>query len=157
VNVINGRRDGVDFVLADYSYVLMSGHPRNMTVDQTVCFLFDQSIQLPHFFLRKKKPLMDSVGKLLGGKDIIFSDDKAFSDAIVLQGANEDSAREFFSPQIRKAFLKFAGSDIQVEAWKDFIVVHRCSLLPVEKWKSLLADSISLHQAFKKTAALNPL
>lgn len=157
VNVINGRRDDIEFVLADYTYVLMAEQPRNMTVDQTVCFLVDPSIRLPHFFLRRKRPIIDAVGKLFGGKDIAFSDDSAFSTAFVLQGANEDSAREFFNPQIRKAFLQFANSDIQVEAWKDFIVVHRCSLLPVEKWKSLLADSLSLHQVFKQTAALNPL
>ncbi len=150
VNVLKGSAEGLEFVMGDYDYIMMSGRNKPITADQTICMLFAPEMRLPHFFLYRKRPIIDAFRNLIDGKNIVFSEDEKFSAAFVLQGANVESARSFFDQRIRNAFMRFASSDFTAEAWKNTLLIHRGALLPVQEWEVLLKDCIRLHKALAR-------
>lgn len=147
-NVMVGIRDGVKVTLNDYSYA--SGSGKNKThYSYTICIITDPTLRLPHFYLRRENSFFDYLGKLFGGQDINFPEDERFSSAFVLQGMVESETRNYFNDRIRSAFIKFAGTDTQVEAQNDSLIIHRGTKLPPEQWGSLLKDTFSVYEVLR--------
>ena len=68
--------------------------------------------------------LFDALGQSLGGQDIDFEDDKAFSDAFVLQGDNETAVRDLFDTQVRQWFVAQAARSFFFETRGDTLLFH---------------------------------
>lgn len=150
INVLQGERDGITVMLADYHYTTGSG--KNSTHhSQTLCVISDASMQLPNFYLRQENKFFDYLGKLFGGQDINFPDDEAFSSAFVLQGTKESETRYLFKPEVRKAFMRFAGTSNQIEGQDDSLIIHRSTVLEPEKFSELLKDAFEIYHALKPT------
>lgn len=148
VNILSGARDGVTVTLADYHYTTGTG--KNSTHHlQTICIVTDPELQLPNFFLRHENSIFDYLGKVFGGQDINFPEDKAFSAAFVLQGAKESETRELFDPDVRRSFLKFSGTSAQIEGQGSSVIVHRTMILEPEKLPALLKDAFDVYHALK--------
>ena len=75
-----------------------------------------ESLDVPHFYLRPERALLDAIGSLLGGQDIDFSQDAAFSDAYVLQGDDEAGIRELFDADVRSYFAQRVADSFHFEA-----------------------------------------
>ncbi len=147
-NVMEGVRDGIKVLLADYHYTTGSGK-NSSSHDQTICIITDPDFKLPNFYLRREFSFLDYLGKLFGGQDINFKEDEKFSAAFVLQGTVEAETRSFFNSEVRNEFVKFAGQNIQVEGQDDSLIVHQSLTLEPEKWLALLKDAFAIYRALK--------
>ncbi len=87
-------------------------------------YISHSDLRIPYFFMRDEHALIDSVGKVLGGQDINFTPNDAFSSSFVLQGEMEEEIRRIFTPEIRKLFTNLAGKKYYFEGEYDFIVVR---------------------------------
>ena len=148
-NILEGTRNGVKVVMGEYD-VRFGRQGHGIHRPKTICAIVDPALSLPHFSLRRQQKIADKIGAALGGQDINFNEDKKFSEAFVLQGNKADETRSFFDADVRKAFMKFASSETQVEAENDTLVIHRNLIIEPELWSPLLRDSFSLYEALKK-------
>jgi hypothetical protein len=143
-NVMRGAKDRTEVSVADYKYVTGSGKS-SQTYNQTVCAVRVPGMTLPHFFARRQVPLFDSLGKLLGGQDINFEEDPAFSKAYVLQTqGDEASLRRYFNDRARTAFTELASKSPQMEGQGDVLLLHFGRRLSVEQLDGLIADAVNL-------------
>ncbi|EKD81652.1 MAG: hypothetical protein ACD_39C01707G0002 [uncultured bacterium] len=149
-NVLEGVRNGVKVTMGEYDVRFGSGKG-SVHKPKTICVIEDTALALPHFSLYTQHKLAAKIGAALGMQDINFSDDKKFSDAFILQGDNETEIRNFFDEKIRKAFMKFTGNEIQMEAYKNTLVVHRGATIDAQQWSPLLKDAFTIYE-FLKTA-----
>ncbi len=148
-NFMQGEKNGVRVILADYHYTTGSG--KNSTAhNQTICLIDDESLDLPDFYLRREFAFLDSLGKLFGGQDINFPSDQKFSSAFVLQGSNEAATRALFNDRVRAAFLRFADTTTQVAGQGRSLVIHQGLSLEPEKWPGLLKDTFAIYEVLKK-------
>lgn len=144
-NLLSGIKDNLKVYVFDFSYVTGSGKNRTHYM-QTVCTVCDtRLIKIPHFFLRRERSFIDFFGKMFGGQDINFPEDKEFSDSFVLQGYNEADTRQLFDSKIRKEFLRFKHSDYRIEGDAQTIVVHKDLRLDVEQIRNLIQDTLYIH------------
>ncbi len=147
-NCLRGSKEEVEIVLADYSYVTGSG--KNSTTHmQTLCLLSSPELSIPHCFVRKEVKLFDFLGKLFGGQDINFAEDKTFSDAFVLQGEDEGAVRNLFNQQVRNRFSSFKDENIQFEALGNTMIFHRGKYIQPNEVKKMLFDSFAIFDAIK--------
>ncbi len=147
-NCLIGSKDNVEIIIAEYSYV--TGHGKNsQTHIQSVCLLESPDLSLPRCFLRKEIRLFDFLGKLFGGQDINFAEDKNFSDAFVLQGDNEALVRKLFNQRLRNRFVSLKDENIQFEAADRIMVFHLGKRIEPGGFKKLLFDSFALYEALK--------
>lgn len=147
INILIGKNDEDEIRTLDYEYTTGSGK-NSHTHYQTLCILRSKALNLPHFFTRKENSFFDFLGKLFGGQDINFTEDPTFSKAFVLQGENETAIRNLFNARIRRAFLQFEGTDMQIEGREDILLFNPC--IPVEPMKvaSLIMKAINVKKAF---------
>ncbi len=148
-NIMEGEKNGVRVILADYHYTTGSGK-NSSAHNQTICLIDDESLNLPDFYLRREFAFLDSLGKLFGGQDINFPSDQKFSSAFVLQGSNEAATRELFKDRVRGAFLRFADTTTQVAGHGKSLVIHQGMSLEPEKWPGLLKDTFAIYEVLKK-------
>lgn len=147
-NVFKGTREDVSVLIADYAYT--TGHGKNTTThQQTICIIDDPEMKVPHFFLRHENKFFDFLGKVFGGQDINFDDDPQFSDAFVLQGESESMTRELFSSDIRRGFVKFAGTNSQIEGRGPRILLHNGKRTKPEQITRLLKDTFDVYNLLK--------
>lgn len=143
-NVMRGAKDRAEVSLGDYKYVTGSGK-QSQTHNQTVCAVRVPGLALPHFFARRQIPLFDSLGKMLGGQDLNFDEDPAFSKAYVLQTQDdEQSLRRYFNERARAAFMDLAGKAPQVEGQGDVLLLHFGRRLKADQLDGLVADTVNL-------------
>ena len=92
-NAIQGDAGDTRITIGDYRFTTGSGKHRTTHV-YTLCVLESTSLCTPHCYLRPEVAFFDKLGAMLGGQDINFDDDPAFSNAYVLQAGTEAAARE---------------------------------------------------------------
>jgi hypothetical protein len=128
-NAIEGETDNIRITIGDYSYRKLTGgrtgnNTRARRRVQTVCVLESNSLDAPHCYLRPQRAVLDKLGAMFGGQDLDFSEDKAFSNAYVLQGDNETAIRELFDPQVRAWFADHRDERFQFEARGNLLVLY---------------------------------
>jgi hypothetical protein len=123
---ISGTHAGYRFSAFEYSYITGGGRNTRRHVAAVLAWDTD-TIRLPEFTLRREY-LYDSLGQLLGGHDIDFVEDPAFSDAYVLQGPNEAATRDLFTTEVRATFSANPGQN--AAAWLDRLIWWLESSLP---------------------------
>jgi len=122
-NVLRGQRGDTQVLLADHYYVTGAG--KNRRQHRTALAVLRRSgVALPHFYLRPQLTLIDRIGKMLGGKDIDFTEDSDFSRAFVLQGEDEGAVRALFGPAARHQALQL-GKGIRAEGRRDVVLIER--------------------------------
>lgn len=110
-------------VVADLRYRTGSGK-NSSTHRYTICALQTADLNMPHCYLRPERRFFDTLGGLLGGKDIDFDEDPQFSAAYVLQGDDEAAVRQVFDEDVRTWFAERVGQALQFEAEGDTLVFH---------------------------------
>lgn len=148
-NCLTGTRDGVEIIVADYYYTAGTGKHRS-TTGQSICLLTAPGLDLPPFILRKKFRLLDAIGKAIGGKDINFPDDKEFSEAFVLQAADEAAVRRLFTRPVRRAFLAFKGTNVLYEARGPTMLFHRHDHVGVDDLRKMVQDGFDILAALRE-------
>lgn len=138
--------------LADFRYVTGGGKNR-ATHDQTVCLLRLPGLALPHFFLRREIPVLDAIGEMLGGQDLDFPEDVAFSRTFVLQGEETDAVRALFDPVVRERLRGFADPRLHAEGRGDTVVVHRGRPIRPEQARELLEATAAIAALLRERAA----
>jgi hypothetical protein len=143
-NLLRGAKDRTEVSVADYKYTTGSGK-NSQTYNQTICAVRIPGMTLPHFFARRQIPLLDSLGKLLGGQDINFEEDPAFSKAYVLQTHGDaEQLRRYFNERARTAFTELASKSPQMEGQGDVLLLHLGRRLGVDQLDGLIADAVNL-------------
>ncbi|MEE8452343.1 MAG: hypothetical protein V3R99_10530, partial [Thermoguttaceae bacterium] len=148
-NAICGETGNEKITLGDYRYT--TGHTKNRRHhSQTVCVLQSDRLNVPHCFLRPEVAFFDSIGSLLGGQDIDFADDPAFSGAYVLQGDSEVVVREFFDADIRAWFAERRGRGFHVEFRGDTLVFHTGKSREPDEAKQLMQQALEILNVLAK-------
>jgi hypothetical protein len=142
-NVIRGEAGGIEIYIMDYKYTT-GGGKNSHTHRQTICYLNNPALNLPHCYFRPELAFFDFLGKMFGGKDINFDDDPAFSQAYVLQGENEIAIREMFSPQVREYFTSKRSTKLNFEAEGGAIMFHTGKRVETEKAKDLMSEALDI-------------
>jgi hypothetical protein len=140
-NLLSGSSSGFGVAIADYQYTVSSGKS-SQTHRQTVCLLQADGVRLPHCFLRREVPFFDAIGQKLGGQDIDYPEDAAFSKAFVLQGEDPEATRRAFDAGVRTHLMRFAGTGIELEARGDTLLLHRGAVVKPEELRDLLQQAI---------------
>ncbi|MBI4914833.1 MAG: hypothetical protein HY825_03225 [Acidobacteria bacterium] len=138
--------------LADFRYVTGGGKSR-ATHDQTVCVLRLPGLALPHFYLRREVPVLDAIGEMLGGQDLDFPEDAAFSRTFVLQGEETDAVRALFDPVVRERLRGFADPRLHAEGRGDTVVVHRGRPIRPDSARELLEATAAIAALLRERAA----
>lgn len=138
--------------LADFRYVTGGGKNR-AAHDQTVCVLRLPGLALPHFYLRREVPVLDAIGEMLGGQDLDFPEDAAFSRTFVLQGEEPDAVRALFDPVVRERLRGFADPRLHAEGRGDTVVVHRGRPIRPDSARELLEETGAIAALLRERAA----
>ncbi len=125
---VEGTAWDATVLLADYQYTV--GYGRNRSVHrQTVCVLRGEELNLPNFFMRPERALIDRIGELFGVKDFDFDDDPAYSRAFVLAGDDEEAVRATFNPSVRSRLMHLGEPRLRLEGSGRTLVVHHGHLV----------------------------
>jgi hypothetical protein len=145
-NLMRGGRDVGALRVCDYQYTTGSG--KNATTHhQTICIVNTPGRAAPHFFVRRQLRFFDAMGKMFGGQDINFDDDKAFSDAFVLQtNGQEQQLRHFMTPRVREGLVRLKDQNPLVEVNGDVLVFHFGKRLKPEQLEGLVAEAVNLRR-----------
>jgi hypothetical protein len=110
-NLLSGKADGVALTLFDDSWI--TGHGKNQRAhNQTVLLLSSERLNLPEFVLRPEG-FFAKIQGAMGGQDIDFGDQPAFSKAYVLKGIDEAQLRALFSEEKRTFFAGRTGLTVE--------------------------------------------
>ena len=147
-NVLHGKQDASEVMLADYEYVTGSGRNRSKyTV--TVCVVRTPGLTLPKFYLRPQRAIYDRLGKLFGGRDLDFEDDPEFSKAFVLQGEPAEAAvRKLFSPGVRERLRDWSNAEIWLEGGEDVVLLHHDKRIDPKDLERLATDAVTMRRLF---------
>ena len=145
-NLMRGSKEVGAVRVCDYQYTTGSGK-NSTTHHHTICIINTPNRVAPHFFVRRQNRFFDALGKMFGGQDINFDDDKAFSDAFVLQTeGQEQQLRGFMTPRLREGLLKLQGKSPLIEVNGDVMVFHLGRRLKPEQIGELVADAVNLRR-----------
>jgi hypothetical protein len=127
-NALHGVRGSTAVAVADHRWV--TGGGRNRSVHRaSLAVLRRSGMALPHLFLRPQIAVVDAIGHMLGGQDVGFPDDEAFSRAFVVQGEDEAAVRALLGPSFRQQAAQLERG-VSVEARGDLLLVQRRRLVP---------------------------
>jgi len=158
-NAVSGDSGNHKITLADYQYQHRHrsddfndthGYKRGRTRYHTVCVLQSESLDVPHFYLRPENALLDAIGSLLGGQDIDFNQDAAFSAAYVLQGDDEAAIRELFDADVRDYFARRASDGFQFEARGDTLAFRTQRRRDPSEAKQLMRGALEIANLLAK-------
>ncbi len=143
-NVIRGMLNDVEIVLCDFRYVIGSGKHKRVH-RCSLCLLRTPGRGAPPFFLRRQLALFDGLGKLFGGQDINFPEDRAFSEAYVLQtAADEGALRRFMNPKLRDALVRLKDQRFTVESVGDQVLIEHPRRLKVHDLDGFVTNAMML-------------
>ena len=142
-NLISGDAGDVKISIFDYLYTTGSGKNRR-TARQTVVALESAGINAPAFSMRRQGSFFDKIGKFFGGQDIDFESHPMFSEMFVLQGADEDAVRRFFTPALLTFFETKAGHSIEGGLGKMILYKANKRSAP-EELKDMLASAYEVY------------
>lgn len=123
---ITGKYEGVEILLFDHIY---SKPGRSGREDEryfrTVTVFYTPEFHIPEFIMVKKSLGDRMLESLFGGGNIDFKTDAEFSKNYALNGPDQGSVKNLFTPELRSAFTRFekrwaaAGIDNQLVLFTD--------------------------------------
>lgn len=137
-------RNDVELTVFDHKYV--TGHGKNRRTNKhTLVLVRTPGRPAPLFYARRQLAFLDRIGKMLGGQDINFPDDKPFSDAYVLQTkGDEGEVRRFMTPQLRAALTRLKDKRMSFEAMNDTFLIDHNRRVKVHELDQFLAAALTL-------------
>lgn len=154
-NGVSGSTASGQTVLLDYGFA--TGATQNRTWnEQTICAVRVPGAALPHGFFRRQEPVADAFGKLLGGQDLDFAEDRSFSQAWVVQtNGPEPQLRAFLGPAVRAHLLRLAPTSpaTEIEFFGEWVLLHHGKLLDGAALDGLVADTAALATTLTGTPA----
>lgn len=154
-NGVSGSAANGQTVLLDYVFVTGTTQRRSWH-EQTICAVRVPGAALPHGFFRRQEPVADAFGKLLGGQDLDFAEDRSFSQAWVVQtNGPEAQLRAFLGPPRRAHLLQLAPTSLQteVEFFGEWVLLHHGRLLDGAGLDGLVAETTALATTLTGSAA----
>ena len=146
-NVMQADTEIARLSIFDYQYTTGGGQ-HSHTHTHTVVSMESDDLKLPNFRIRPEG-FFDRVGSALGFQDIDFDDDKAFSDAYVLAGDDEEAIRAFLTPQLRKLLVEH--KKCCVESDHGVFVFYRGRRKP-EQIRELMDEGFRVYTAFQEAS-----
>ncbi len=140
-SIVKGNSKGYDFMLLTFIY------PGNhQTCGSLICLINKKDAKLPKFYLKDSKLLLASLDKLLGKQEIKLSENKDFSEKLVLQGANVEETKAFFTEARQQVFVKEHIKGYEYEADSDYFAVAYplTPSIPIEEYEALLQKTTTL-------------
>jgi len=132
-DLIEGRKDGADVKLFEYSYVTGSGKNRT-THRRVVCLLsLERGCGFPHTIIRPES-IFDKVASAIGFNDIDFESIE-FSRKYYVKGEDRRFAYDLVHPRMMEYLLKIGI--ICVETGGRNLLVHPDRKLSPKAWPSL--------------------
>ncbi|MEO1527394.1 MAG: hypothetical protein AAFX06_18345 [Planctomycetota bacterium] len=145
-NVMQADTEIARLSIFDYQYTTGGGQ-HSQTHTQTVVAMESNDLALPNFRLRPEG-FFDRVGSALGFQDIDFEGDKAFSDAYVLAGDNEEAIRSFLTPELRKTIVEHEKCCIESD--RGVFIFYRVGRIKPEKLRDLMNEGFGIYTAFRE-------
>lgn len=124
--LLEGHKDGTDWMIFDYSYMVSDHEHRNTTYTQTVIFARHPESALPKFFLCPEN-FFHKIGDALGFKDIDFETHPDFSKRYLLKGQDESKIRDLFKGSVLQIFEQ-EKKTFTMEAEGDRFIFYRPSI-----------------------------
>ncbi len=115
----------------------------------TLCQIYNPSVLFPKFFIKKRRLLLDYFFSWLN-EDIVFEEDKAFSDKFILIGKNERDIREFFSDVIRRVFKNIDIEDFVCESGDNSLLLYCKGYADIYKRLSMMDKVMSLFRQIEQ-------
>lgn len=145
-NVMQADTEIARLSIFDYQYTTGGGQ-HSHTHTHTVITMESQGLVLPNFRVRPEG-FFDRVGSALGFQDIDFDDDKAFSDAYVLSGDDENAIRAFLNPDLRQQLVEH--QKCCVESDNGVFIFYRRGRIKPEKIRDLMDEGFGVYTAFRE-------
>ncbi len=142
-NAVQGDAGDTRITIGDYRFTTGSGKHRK-THAYTMCVLESRSLGTPHCYLRPENTFFDAIGALLGGQDIDFADDPAFSGAYVLQADTEVAARQLFDAHLRAWFTERRSERFHFETRSNVLVFHYGKQRKPEDARQLMQQALEV-------------
>jgi len=143
LNAICGDAGDTNITLGDYRFRTGSGKNSNTRV-YTLCVLQSNQLNVTGCYLRPQIAFFDSIGAMLGGQDIDFEEDHAFSRAFVLQGEDEEAIRKLFNSEVRRWFVDRKDRHLQFEARNNTLVFHTGRRHKPDQAKELMQEALEI-------------
>jgi hypothetical protein len=141
-NALRGRRGDTSVLLVDHSYVT-GGGKNSSHHHRTLVVLRRAGLALPAFFMRPQVPVFDTIGKMVGVRDLDFPEDEAFSRAFLLQTDDEDAVRRVFGLEVRQQALGL-GRTFELEAAGEALLLSRSRVVAPADAVPLIEQAIAL-------------
>jgi hypothetical protein len=141
-NALRGRRDDTSVLVVDHGYVT-GGGKNSSHHHRTLVVLRRSGLALPAFFMRPQLPVFDTIGKMVGVRDLDFAEDEAFSRAFLLQTADEDAVRSVFGLEMRQQAMGL-GRTFELEAAGETLLLSRSRLVAAAEAVPLIERAVAL-------------
>jgi hypothetical protein len=144
--ILRGEHDGQAVELYDYSVAY--GFGTNASVyNQTVVVLPDAAAAVPDLIVFPKGWL-NFLDRLLGDKQVDFSDDPAFHRAFVVRGDEPEAVRNVLTKEVRQMLL--ADPKLTVEVLAGRLFVNRIGKVqPPDKYPDLIDEAFHFARALQ--------
>lgn len=143
---VSGSAASGQTVILDYGFATGATQHRAWN-EQTICAVRVPGAALPHGFFRRQDPVSDGFGKLLGGQDLDFAEDRSFSQAWVVQtNGPEAQLRAFLGPAVRAHLLQLAPTSLgtEIEFYGEWVLLHHGKLLEGAALDGLVTETTAL-------------
>ena len=143
-NLIEGDSGEVKISIFDYEFT--AGTDKYKTVyKQTIIALRSKRLHFPKFQMRPEM-FLDKLGPVMGLQDLDFETHPEFSKLFVLEGSDEASIRDFFTPAVLEFFERHPNNSL--EACDDTLFFYRDQIVrEAEELKDLLALAYETYHA----------
>lgn len=121
-NYLRGLIDNTEIALCDYIY---RAHQKAMSApEQTIAVLSDKRLRLPHFVLRPRSVIWDTLGRLFESGEITFPEDVHFSNSFHLEGDVKVHVCELFTKDLRELIVSMNIADYYIEGEDNVLLIH---------------------------------
>lgn len=120
-NLLSGKRDGIPFELADYSFV--TGGGKHSHHHQHSVVVVRPGFPVPDFHLRHENWL-DKIGDYVGWHDLDFDHRPEFSRRYFLRGKDETAIRALFSDRALGLLEREERQDLILGGHGDALMIH---------------------------------
>ncbi|MDD3000895.1 MAG: hypothetical protein PHF29_04010 [Candidatus Riflebacteria bacterium] len=160
---IGGEQNKITAILADLVISTDTGikggdrygrhrnSPINITSVASCCIIIDPKMNLPVSSLYDET-IWEKVVAAIGGQDIDFDDDPAFSSRFTLQGPSEVNVRDFYNKKLRNKLLQIIPGKFALETSEDRIIVYTKGHASARELEALADTALGAYKIYKETA-----
>ncbi|MFA5598373.1 MAG: hypothetical protein WDA26_12485 [Pusillimonas sp.] len=160
---IGGEQNKVKAILADLVISTETGlksgnrygRQRNSPIDFTsfasCCVIIDPSMNLPISSIYDET-IWEKVVAAIGGQDIDFDDDPAFSSRFTLQGPSEVNIRDFYNKNLRTKLLQIIPANFALETAEDRLFVYTKGHASTRELEVLADIARQAYKVYKEAA-----